>query len=226
MKPIVYSCYDTGVIDESDERFPAGYSVVKKYPVVYAENRSRFACPHRIYALPFLDKPERTYLGADRDGITPYDRELREILTEKERSLLARLKSFEENEYCIIKREEDAELLRGMAKSSDDYEIIHTRVAGSGDAFPESWCFLGYDVCYEVECGGGFSIICDCMFICRWHGCDDEGTLFIEDYEKLNENGLFGSWNDAYRYMVKYLNQDWSERGDYAIYEVRGKNTD
>ena len=82
---------------------------------------------------------------------------------------------------------------------------------------------MGYDICYPVDCSGGFSIICDCMFICKWHGCDTDGTRFIEDFNKLNEYGLFDTVDDAYRYMVKYLNEDWSEKGRYCIYEIREK---
>ena len=59
--------------------------------------------------------------------------------------------------------------------------------------------------------------------ICRWHGCDEEGTLFLEDFNKLNENGLFDHWQDAYDYLVKYLSEDWTERGTFGIYEVYRK---
>lgn len=77
-----------------------------------------------------------------------------------------------------------------------------------------------YDVAYPPDCSGGFSIICDCMFICKWHGCDSEGTLFSKDFGKLNENGLFDCAEDAYIYMVRYLGEDWSERGEFGIFEV------
>ena len=222
----VYSCYKTGEIIESDDCFPAGFSIVKKYPVVYAENLPRFKGVPQAYGHPFAEKPERLYLGPDREGMGAYVRNIRRKRTKEENERLAGLQTFDEEGSCVITNEGDALFLRGLSLDSDDYEIIHTKVAGSEDGCPDDYRFLGYDICYKVDCEGGFSIVGDCMFICRWHGCDEEGTLFLEDYEKLNENGLFDSWDDAYRYMVKYLSQDWSERGDYAIYEVRGKNTD
>ena len=112
----------------------------------------------------------------------------------------------------------------GMLSNADDYEVIHFRAVGCDEVYPRDYAFLGYDVGYPASNTEAYSIICDCMFICRWHGCDEEGTLFVDDFSKLNENGLFDSSNDAYNYMVKYLNEDWSEKGDYYIYEVRRKN--
>ena len=35
-----------------------------------------------------------------------------------------------------------------------------------------------------------------------------------------NENGLFDCFEDAYAYMMKYLNEDWTETGEYGIFEI------
>ncbi|MBR5949738.1 MAG: hypothetical protein IKZ82_14000 [Clostridia bacterium] len=223
MKPTLYTCYDTGRIFEQRYRYPATFSVVRKYELIYAENLPRFSCSRQIYALPFGEKPLKVYLGTDRDGASEYSRGIRKNLTERERALLKRMHE-QDGGFCFILRSEaEAELFRGMLEAEDEYELIHVRSAGSDEPYPEGYELLGYDVSYAVDCGGAFSIICDCMFICRWHGCDDEGTLFQEDFDRLNDNGLFDSFDDAHAYMVKYLNEDWSERGKYSIFEVRGR---
>lgn len=110
-----------------------------------------------------------------------------------------------------------------LCKNNDDYELMFVRLSGSDDKIPDGYRFIGYDIAYPPKSDGGFSIICDCMFICRWHGCDYEGTEFTADFSVLNNNGLFSMWQDAYNYMVHYLNQEWSERGIFGIYEIYEK---
>ena len=78
----------------------------------------------------------------------------------------------------------------------NDLEVIFVRAAGSDADIPYGLHFLGYDVCYPPG-GDGFSAICDCMFLCRWHGCDEAGTEFTDDFMRLNENGLFDSKQEA-----------------------------
>lgn len=223
MQKTLYTCDDTGLIFEQCYCYPAAFCVLRKYELIYKENLPRFSCPRQIYALPFGEKPFKVYLGTDREGASEYSLGIRSDLTDGERALLERMREQSGELGAMLRSEADAELFHGMLEATDEYELIHARCAGSDEPYPEDYAFLGYDVSYPVDCGGAFSIICDCMFICRWHGCDDEGTLFQEDFDKLNENGLFSSFDDAYAYMVKYLNEDWSERGDYSIFEIRGK---
>ena len=222
MRPTVFACTEIGKIIEHDFCYPASFSVVKKYPVVYAENLHRFSCEEQVYALPFGKTPVKIYRGTDREGLSEYADGIKEALTDKEKALLERMNDWNADGHSRLLSKSDAELFLGLFHDKKNYEIIHTRVAGSAEEYPLEYDFLGYDICYEVECWGAFSIIGDCMFICRWHGCDEEGTLFREDFDKLNENGLFDSFEDAYGYMVKYLNEDWSEKGEYSIFEVRG----
>ena len=223
MKPTLYTCDETGRIFEQNYFYPATFCVLRRYEPIYKQNLPRFSCPKQIYALPFEKKPFKVYLGTDREGASEYSLGIRSDLTDGERALLERMREQSGELGAMLRSEADAELFRGMLEAAEEYELIHARCAGSDEPYPEDYEFLGYDVSYPVDCGGAFSIICDCMFICRWHGCDDEGTLFQEDFDKLNENGLFSLFDDAYAYMVKYLNEDWSERGDYSIFEIRGK---
>lgn len=224
MKPIINVCNEPGTILKKsgslDDGSAHGFLVVKKYPLLYAENLSRFDCPQQIYGLPFGKVPNKEYLGTDRDGENEYALNLKQQLSPEEQNLIARMK----NGDCeIFTSEADALLFLGMISNADDYEIIHCRAVGCDEAYPRDYTFLGYDIGYPASNAEAFSIICDCMFICRWHGCDKEGTLFADDFNKLNENGLFDSFDDAYHYMVKYLNEDWSEKGDYYIFEIRRK---
>ena len=101
----------------------------------------------------------------------------------------------------------------------NDLEVIFVRAAGSDADIPYGLHFLGYDVCYPPG-GDGFSAICDCMFLCRWHGCDEAGTEFTDDFMRLNENGLFDSKQEAEIYLRHYAIQDWAETGDFCILEI------
>lgn len=121
---------------------------------------------------------------------------------------------------ALMKTEDTAKQFISLFKKSDNFELIWVRNSGLNSNVPDGYDFIGYDISYPCDYSGSFSIICDCMFICRWHGCDEEGTLFLPDFKKLNANGLFNDWQSAYDYMVKYLNEDWTERGVYCILEI------
>lgn len=41
-----------------------------------------------------------------------------------------------------------------------------------------------------------------------------------EEFERLNENGLFDSKEYAVKYLYHYLSQDWAETGDFCILEI------
>ena len=108
---------------------------------------------------------------------------------------------------------------------NQDTELLFIRAAGCNDPIPDGFTLLGYDAAWVFGYGlcDGFSAICDCMFLCRWHGCDAEGTEFLSEFRKLNNNGLFNSEKEAAEYLIHYLNQDWAERDAYCVYEVYGQ---
>ena len=227
MKPTIYECVEPGIISEKDACWPSSFAIVKKYPILYAEHLKWFKkhISKHISGLPFDNTPDKFYRGADREGTSVYglyNSEFRSKRSALEEQTITRLLE-NDNELSIVADEADAVLLHGLLQKRNEYELIYARPVGSSDDYPENYHFMGYDICYPVDCSGGFSIICDCLFICKWHGCDTDGTRFIEDFNKLNEYGLFDTVDDAYRYMVKYLNEDWSEKGRYCIYEIREK---
>lgn len=223
MDKILYECYETGIINEKSYPYPAQFSTVKKYNILYEEELPRFRKnPVNFYALPFFDTPQKIYNGLGKMGLEDYD-EPKENLSEEQ---IETLLLFEEDDLYSEKlmiSESDAEFYRNLFSDGDDYELIWTRITGSNETPPDGYHLIGYDVTYPPYSNGAFSIICDCMFICKWHGCDENGTHFLDDFAKLNEDGLFDNKEDAYVYMVKYLNEDWSERGEYGIFEIYSK---
>ena len=191
MKKIFYECEETGIITEEECMSSAQFLIVKKYSVLYQEELQRFRkSPLNIYGLPYFKTAKHKYHGVGR--ATSISAEGQKWFLSKEQKMLAKaLEKADWDESIFLREEEVAERYRSMYKHADHYELIWVRISDANDRIPSGYRFLGYDISYPVDCGSSFSIICDCMFICRWHGCDEEGTLFQEDFNKLNENGLF-----------------------------------
>ena len=214
---VYYGCDVPGKIREQYARPFCEYCILKKYDKIYREERPRFEGCRGIYALPDGDAPNKVYLGLDRSE------ELFRLFagTHAFRSL----KNYDELSRRIkhgdyITDLALAEEYYGYFSTLDEYDLVYTASTAFEGAVPEGFGFTGYDICYRPLIYGAFSMICDCMFICRWHGCDDDGALFAEDFAKLNDNGLFDDFEDAYAYMTKYLSEDWTELGDYFIVKV------
>ena len=222
IRPVVFTSYDQGELEEDSKGWPACFSIVKKYPLLYEAYRKERQRIRPFYGHPYTEQLQKPYYGTDRSGRCLFRDELRDPVGFREKRLLFRLRNETVFKPGLVS-ELDAKRYLGMQMHPEEFEIIHVKLAGTDDAYPEAYEFLGYDISYTVGCDGAFSIICDCLFLPQWHGCDLEGTLFSEDFEKLNENGLFSDWDDAYAYLVKYRNEDWSEMGQFAIYEVRRK---
>lgn len=225
MKSVCCECYETGEIREVEMEYPSRFLPRCKYEVWYAEELPRFRKdPLNIYALPYFDKPRKLYSGVGRPGLNVFD-EHKSDLT-KEQNLLADLIETGLGDdgtdvvETLMRRENTALEYVALFEQADDIELIWVRNSGVADTPPEGYVFIGYDVAYPGVYYGSFSMICDCMFICQWHGCDAEGTLFLPDFHRLNDHGLFSVWQDAYDYMVKYLREEWTERGVYCIFEV------
>ncbi len=226
IRPVYFESYEQGEIEEVPFDFPARFAIVKRYPQLFRAYRAERQKIRPFYGHPYTDRIVKPYCGTDREGFDFYSgNNLREPRNASEETLLSRMRN-EGIADPALKTEADAETAFGMLRRPEDFEILHVRLAGTDDAYPADWEFLGYDVGYTVLCTGAFSIVGDCLFLPTWHGCDDEGTLFSEDYGRLNENGLFSDWDDAYAYLVKYRNEDWSEMGQFSICEVRHKRAD
>ena len=175
--------------------------IVYKYEYLYCKYEDWYIQKHKRldehtpYALPGKNKSIKVYNGFDREPLihTPV-------------------------EAARCSYDDTLEIFQSLS-NRNDLEVILVRVAGSDADIPNGLSFLGYDVCYPPG-SDGFSAICDCMFLCRWHGCDETGTEFADDFMRLNENGLFDSEQEAESYLCHYAIQDWSETGDFCILEI------
>ena len=168
--------------------------IVCKYEYLYRRESKRFGeCTP--YALPGKNKNMKIYNGLDREplGYTPDD---------------AARYSYGEMQK-----------IRQSLDNKDDLEVIFVRVSGFDADVPQGLEFLGYDVGYPPD-GDGFSAICDCMFLCRWHGCDENGTEFDAEFNQLNKNGLFDTEQQAEDYLYHYLSCEWAEMGEFCILEI------
>ena len=221
IRPVLFRSFGDGVIKEEPYNLPGCFLILKKFPLLYEAYRSKHPdiCP--FYGHPDTDSPQKMYLGTDREGVDGFSDELKKPRDFREEQLITRM----ENDVPLTV-ERELETVFAMLKHPEQYERMHVRIAGTNLLYPEDYAFLGYDVSYEARTGSAFSIICDCLFLPQWHGCDEDGTLFSDDYAKLNENGLFSNWDDAYAYLVKYRNEDWSEMGWFGIYKVRRRKAD
>ena len=152
-------------------------------------------------------------------GLSNWDDKIKN-LNKEQQELCKQIEASTIDSPCLMLDKDSAHEYMSLFSDAEKYELIWTRISGSQATIPDEFRFIGYDISYLPDEQGAFSIICDCMFICRWHGCDEAGTEFAAEYSKLNTNGLFSSFTDAYLYMVHYLSQDWSERGRYGIFEI------
>ena len=226
MKTICYECYETGSVKEKEIDYPAHFSTVKKYDVLYSEELPRFKKTSRnIYALPYYEQPQKIYNGTGRMGLDLADK-YKKKLSNEQKLIVKKIFNNASFPNQLMQEESSALQYIELFEEAINFELIWLRNSGLNDEIPDGYDFIGYDVSYPSGYSGSFSIVCDCMFICRWHGCDEAGNFFRSDFEKLNTNGLFDSWQDAYDYMVKYLSEEWTERGVYCILEVYKKAHD
>ena len=181
-----------------------GFCIVENFDYTYQKELPRFKKIAGIkpYGLPNGSVPRKKYLGI---GNRAYPEDP------------AR---FWEDDVTLPKDESEALEIRDVYYSKEHCDVVWFKVHGSTADVPVGYEFCGYDINYTPDLDGAYSIINDCMFVCKWHGCDAEGTEFLDYYNKLNENGLFADVNTALDYMKHYLSFDWSERGMYCICEI------
>lgn len=208
----IYICGDTGIINEEVySGRESGFCIVEEYEHAYQKELPRFQkinfniLGSPPYALPYEDIPRKKYLGIGNVSLSK-DSEF----------------------YCDYNEslphlEVDAIEIRNKF-FADETDLVWIKIYGSAIAMPEGYSFYGYDISFVPEIEGAFSIINDCMFICKWHGCDNEGSAFLKYFDSLNENGLFNDADTAFGYMKYYLSFDWTERGEYCICEIYRKN--
>lgn len=232
-KMALYICEEIGKITTEPYTTEAHFSTAMKYDVLYKKELPRFRkYPSDFYAHPKGDTPSRIYRGLDRRGIDQCYPP-KQGLNSLQLFLYKQYRKILYNEwFCylcgpvpdLLREERKAKTFLNLLEGSEDYELLWSRIYGAEDPIPEGYSLLGYDVTYPCEMSGLFSMINDCMFIARWHGCDKHGTLFLDDFARLNQNGLFDTPEDAFAYMLKYLHEEWAETGAYGIFEIYAKD--
>ena len=198
-------------------RIEAGFLIVKTFPKLYQDYVDRYELAKSFYALPRIDLSpsdyEIQYRGLDRDALDPYE--------DSENLSEIRMFELEEEKKCedgFLFSNNDVSDVMGYLFDFDLYETIWTRIAKSHQQPPENFISIGFEPSYFV--GDHFSASCDCMMIPRWHGTDEEGTLFKDYFGSLNKYGLFGTSDLASDFLDFYLSFDWTETGEYEMAEV------
>ena len=197
----LYSCYTTNILTEEPYNdMESGFCFIENFDYAYKKALPKFNKNKiKAYGLPYDDTPVKKYLGI---GIA-----LEENISE----------NYDEN---ALDSEEEAITLKNLLDKPEFCDVVWYRIFGSLSDIPKAYYFYGYDITFIPKIHGAFSIINDCMFLCKWHGCDKEGTAFNHYFTRLNENGLFETATEAIDYMKHYLSFDWSERGEYCICEI------
>jgi hypothetical protein len=196
----------------------AGFLIVKAFPRLYAEHRDRYELRREVYAMPRLDRePEQCpiqYRGLDRDALDDWqDSEMDAEL------FLAMLEvDYRAVDAMVFSQHDVDEAFSLLGPLQSGYEIIWSRVLGSEVTPPEGHSSIGFEGTYFVS--DHFSASCDCMLFPRWHGTDEEGTLFLSHFRQLNAYGLFPTPEAAQDFLTYYLSFDWTERGEFVIAEV------
>ena len=210
----LYICEVTNEITEEvyedySYNIESSFCIVEKYEYAYKRELPRFQKvfkKNRVippYGPPYKETPRKGYFGIGNSpeaDVGWWDYE------------------------DTIQSEQEAVEIRKELYSEESCDVVWFRVHGSVAAIPEGFELCGYDITFAPEIEGAYSIINDCMFICTWHGCDEEGTAFIDYFNVLNTHGLFDDTDTALAYMRHYLSFDWSERGEYCICEIYRKN--
>ncbi|MBN1758878.1 MAG: hypothetical protein JW863_11200 [Chitinispirillaceae bacterium] len=204
--------------EENEINIKAGFLLVKTYATIWSEYSKKYDLKKDFYGFPRIDRnPSEQriqYRGLDRDALDAY----------KDSDNLAeiQMEELEKSGKCddgflfdLTIAREIQELLK---EKITEYEIIWTRIEGIDIAPPDGFKSIGFEPSFFV--GDHFSASSDCMIIPRWHGTDDEGTLFSKYFDKLNRYGLFESPEEAKSFLDYYLSFDWTETGEYEIAEV------
>lgn len=198
-------------------RNESGFLIVKTFPRLYRDYAERYNLSRDLYAIPRVDKgPEHyriQYRGLDRDALHPWDDS--EILSE------IRMAELEEEGKCHDGFLFDLVEVQDVLEFLEDrqyYEVIWTRIVHSQAPAPKGYRSVGFEPSYFTS--DHFSASCDCMLFPRWHGTDEEGTLFMTHFQKLNRYGLFNAPEEATSFLDYYLSFDWTERGEYEVAEV------
>jgi hypothetical protein len=211
--------------------FQSTFLIVKRFETLYRSWEHRCPRGEGIYSLPEEGiEPEavaRKYRGTDREPLEGLSLEVMARIIRNnpssidinERAAMLAIHYLTQGEHGLpfftLDQVRDVYLTLG---NPTKWEIIWVSIYQADIEPPPQTSLLGYEPCWFPD--DGFSAICDCMCFPRWHGTDEEGTLFAGFHARLNENGLFNSPYDAKEFLDFYQSQDWTETGEYTIVAV------
>lgn len=192
-----------------------GYLFVVRFEPLFRSFAEKLKITRDWYAFPRIDRrPEDAairYRGLDRYWPPPHAMDsLAELHLEE---LESRGRAVDGIVFDIDDVRETFQFVE-----DDALEVVWTRECGASLQPPKGFTRAGIDATWFL--GDHFSASCDCMMFPRWHGTDDEGTLFLEHFRHLNRHGLFDSKSDAEAFLHHYLSFPWTETGDYTFAEV------
>ncbi len=214
-----------------DNSVTSGYLVVKTFERMYREFHRPAEEYEELYSIPREKVPfseiRKKYRGIARDPIQPWIEELRgsgccePIDSELAACLfMEELRQSERAHDDFIFDLGDVVALLQRISPPTEREVIWARRTDRDPEGPMDSALLGFDPTFFYP-SEHFSAIADCMCFPAWHGCDAEGTLFLPYHDQLNEHALFDTPELANEFLSFYLSQEWTERGEFYIAEIR-----
>ena len=211
--------------------YQPGFLIVRTFTSLYA----RFSRPADapIYSIPVAgvnaEAVAKKYRGIDRESLEPWSAEdlgvgFPNIPFPRHEERAACLALFElqakaRADLDFIVGLDDALYVYSLLENPEEWELIWAAPSDSESFRPAGTQLLGYEPTWYS--GDHFSAVCDCMCFPRWHGTDEDGTLFQSHFQRLNQHALFDSAADAGEFLDFYLSHDWTETGEYVIAEIR-----
>ena len=134
IRPVIFVSFEQGKIEERPNDFRGCFSILKHYPLLYAAYREKHKIIRSFYGHPHTERPEKVYNGTQREGPDVFHGDFREANSFREKRLLKRI-MHESRRHAALRTEAEARAAFDMLKHPEQYEIIHTKVAGSNDAY-------------------------------------------------------------------------------------------
>lgn len=208
-----------------------GFLIAETFERQYKDFKKPWDGPGDFYGIPKKGVPAsqatKRYRGVDREPLEHYANEDVEkfgdsIAPRREddaQRFLAKLKSKGKVLDDFIDDSHDAREAFSLLKKPEDYELIWARDYLCDEKPPIRAELLGYEPSWFG--GDHFSAVADCMFFPRWHGPDEDGTVFRAHFDALNDHGLFSTPAEALAYLEHYRSFDWTETGEpWVLTEV------
>ena len=197
-----------------------GFLIVKTFEWMYQNFLKRTNNEEVLYGIPRIgldpQDEDKQYRGIYRKPMFAWSEELPidNAPEEIQASIhMGRLEDQGKVAHSFILSLAATEQIYSFLNRPEDHEVIYSSVEKESTG-PVGSEYLGYEPTWFI--GDHFSAIADSIFFPDWHGTD-EGTLFKEYFEQLNEYGLFSEREEAEKFLAYYSSLDWTERGDFFI---------